>query len=705
MVQLAEGYPLPLSVGCSSWQVYHGRRLSSATSLIMASLSLLLASLIMASLSLLLGARHSVRPIVTRMLAEAGRLGENLGSESAVRKRVHDELYELPLTYTPYGRLMEQKTLQCESGGTLALEYMNMFALLYLGGGVSDFFTLLKETMTIHGVLRLLFYTDEVVPRNDKRADSGGEFQGIYFSFMDFPQWMHSRQALRWCVFAYVMVADIEEVDTTISNVFREIMHICFSVDSWNLLQTGVRVIHRGEVLHVKCSFEGILQDERGHKYVYNLKGASGTHPCGSCDNCRGRTPWFNDPLSGFAHVLNPDYTQFVRRLRDQVVAYCDEIEEAVANGTVALRETLEKATVLKYEKQGLMWDRHVRQYINFPKCIYWDWQHCWCSSGGVGQYHCNQLLRRICNAIPGFSLDDLDAFAKTVTLPKATTKLSKHFFRYAMVDKDNAHMRCFASEVLTTVVVLGIFIAMVVRPMGILIKECEAFDEMAIVLACFQRKATADCQRAFEATRRHHVLFIELYWECAKPKLHYCMECILSWADHEVLLSCFGAESKHKLGVQIFRFAFNKAHKTALAYEIRRLWTAMNSKETYLHTFLAEPHKPFTASCVLGAWGSVQFRKCSKKLYTPRGLLYKGDLLMWHVQDSARFGQVELFAEVELLSTRVVKFVVIAREFSLEGTVLVPTLNLEIVSTESIGECLSYVREGMVLTPHFVRF
>ena len=77
----------------------------------------------------------------------------------------------------------------------------------------------------------------------------------------------------------------------------------------------------------------------------------------------------------------------------------------------------------------------------------------------------------------------------------------------------------------------------------------------------------------------------------------------------------------------------------------------------------------------------------------------------MWHVQDSARFGQVELFAEVELILTRVVKFVVIAREFSLEGTVLVPTLNLEIVSTESIGECLSYVREGMVLTPHFVRF
>ena len=77
----------------------------------------------------------------------------------------------------------------------------------------------------------------------------------------------------------------------------------------------------------------------------------------------------------------------------------------------------------------------------------------------------------------------------------------------------------------------------------------------------------------------------------------------------------------------------------------------------------------------------------------------------MWHVQDSARFGQVELFAEVELILTRVVKFVVIAREFSLEGTVLAPTLNLEIVYTEVIGESLAYAREGMVLTPHFVRF
>ena len=114
----------------------------------------------------------------------------------------------------------------------------------------------------------------------------------------------------------------------------------------------------------------GILQDERGHKYVINLKGSSGTRPCGSCDNCRGRTPWFDDPESGFAHVLNLDYTQFVRRRRDQVAAYCDEIEEAVANGTVALRDTLEKDTGLKYENQGLMWDKHLRQYIYFPKCI-----------------------------------------------------------------------------------------------------------------------------------------------------------------------------------------------------------------------------------------------------------------------------------------------------------------------------------------------
>ena len=74
--------------------------------------------------------------------------------------------------------------------------------------------------------------------------------------------------------------------------------------------------------------------------------------------------------------------------------------------------------------------------------------------------------------------MDDLDAFAKTVTLPKATTKLSKHFFRHALVDTANAHMKCFASEIHTTVVVLGIFIAKVVRPMGILITECEAFDQ-----------------------------------------------------------------------------------------------------------------------------------------------------------------------------------------------------------------------------------
>jgi len=126
--------------------------------------------------------------------------------------------------------------------------------------------------------------------------------------------------------------------------------------------------------------------------------------------------------------------------------------------------------------------------------------------------------------------------------------------------------MKGFASEFLDIVAVVGLFVNSVVRPHGILAKEIECFDNMARILDIYRRRDFADLARLEIATERHHVLFMELYPNCAIPKLHLIRHIGECWREHGTLLSCFGAEANHRATARAHRYSFNKSFKMALA-------------------------------------------------------------------------------------------------------------------------------------------
>ena len=64
-----------------------------------------------------------------------------------------------------------------------------------------------------------------------------------------------------------------------------------------------------------------------------------------------------------------------------------------------------------------------------------------------------------------GIDRNNVDEWFANVKVPTGFTKLRHHFFRDRIVNKTDAHIRGFASEMLSCVVLMGLFLDVVVAP------------------------------------------------------------------------------------------------------------------------------------------------------------------------------------------------------------------------------------------------
>ena len=433
-------------------------------------------------------------------------------------------------------------------------------------------------------ILRLCLYTNKVVPRIKLRPDMGGKYQAVYFQIMDLPDWVRARAPLRWFTFGYVSVAQMDDAGVGVGQLMRAVLSSWFGA-FWNIITTGIRLQNGGQTLHVFAKYTCSPQDERAHKFGFDLKGSSGSNPCASCDNCMGRVPYFEDD-SGFAHVTSPMYHKFRPRSRTSAIGALDHIANAASDKPPKEFEAIQQAVGFTYNKDGLLWDLSLRAHIDFPDCVYWDWMHNWCSSGGIGQYHLNGFVQEISTSL-NMKLEELDEFASKVRLPKSSPRLPRHYFRDRIVSGQGLHIRAFAAEVLGAVHVLAMFVQLVLKPVGILQEHVECFEYMQTLFALFKRADVNDVPKAYDLTQKHHRVFMALY-DVAKPKLHYCMHVIDCWRRHGKLLSCFGAESNHRFSTDVFSFSYRKPCTTALAFDLRRLFQAVCEPRTYQETQLA---------------------------------------------------------------------------------------------------------------------
>ena len=194
-------------------------------------------------------------------------------SASTLRRSAADELYELPKTETPYGKIVEQTTV-LGTKGSLVWDHLIVFAFFHKMASESrQFFNLMRACADKAPGRCLIFslYTDEVVPRNKLRPDMGGKYQAVYFQVLDFPEYIRSRLPLRWFTFGYVSVSEMTENDVNVSHLFRVVMRSWFG-ETWNLKETGFRLLNGGDVVHVYAKYVCSPQDERAYKFCFRFQ-------------------------------------------------------------------------------------------------------------------------------------------------------------------------------------------------------------------------------------------------------------------------------------------------------------------------------------------------------------------------------------------------------------------------------------------------
>ena len=369
-------------------------------------------------------------------------------------------------------------------------------------------------------------------------------------------------------------------------------------------------------------------------------------------------------------------------------------MEELYANESFDELEDTEQTVGFKYDPHGLLFDKRFGDMIDMSEVMYCDVAHCLYASGGIAQYAVNQLVLGIIQTT-STTLDDLDNFQSQMIFFKG--KLTKTFFRDRVCIGIDRHMKCFASECMTALTVMSMFVHLVLGSSGKLVKECACF--ILLEKMCFYiRKATVEyATLAIDACRQHQKAFIELYPSCSKPKLHYLLHALRSWLNCGILLDCLGAESEHKDPKRVMHFAYKNCCSTAMSYYLNGFIAAIQRVETFMSTMLSGAVKVLDYKLNLGGQ-DVCITGYSLSILTPLGHFKKNDLIRW----GSCIGIVEFFISVAFGAT-VRYFGVALQHQPVPGR---PGVWLQgggqtIICTASLSCGVSFIRDGTHIVPH----
>jgi hypothetical protein len=501
--------------------------------------------------------RSDVELIVSNGLAVAPQISRTGLSRHLATKEVH----KYDNIDTPYGKVCEEILIERDGGDPFVFECLNPFALLWLAAARSEYAAEFYAA-NLKGRCRIVLYCDGVTPGNALRPDHGRTFEAIYWTFLEFPDWYRSRIQTSWFPFCFLESKRLCDDCITMSTVAAAVMKKFFARDlsQPNFERTGLIFQCRGVDHHIVAEFAAWLADERAIKDLVSCKGASGLKPCISCRNVVNRTTPAADGY--LVHIDCPETHRFDRQTVDSLNEMVADL--LLKHGAVTRAEfnTLEKAYGLVYDSRALLWDPWANRVTRLPDSLYWDWMHCLVASGGIAQYQVNQLLRALCTI--GIGLKDVDAFFSQIALPSGRSKLTRNFCQDRVVDKAEAHIRAFASEMISLVQMLGIFADAVVKPAGGLPRHTLCLDRVRELLAILVMgdEACRYTARLKELLHEHHVLYLELYSDCIKPKLHFVKHCVDCMQRFQRNLSCFGPERKHKDAKAVASYAYNKVKR-----------------------------------------------------------------------------------------------------------------------------------------------
>ena len=469
-------------------------------------------------------------------------------------------------TNTPYGTVGKKMSVERDGADDFGFEYMCPFAVVFELARRSPRFAQTLVTCLRGSPAKICFYVDEVKPGNALRPEKARTYQAFYWTILQLPDRLRTRGRMPgWITLAIIPSESMIDAGLSMSVLMATLLKTFWTsnTNEHSLSRTGVRIpFHGHDSLHFKAEFSCFMMDEKALAEVCSVKGPSGTKCCQKCRNVVGRVP-AESVIDGLVHYSCPDLSSVQLHTTGTVREMARRLRAAADAGEAI--EELEKFFGLKYEAGAIPFDEEAAEIAKTPDSAYSDWMHGLCASGGMSQYEVNQLVRKLL-AQGGVTLQTLDEFTKSVRMPKTASRLGPKFWRKRIVNKPKRHMRAFASEMLTAIFILGAFLDAVIKPLGSLPDHVRCFDSLRTLVCIFESGSRALLRIGLLRTtlREHHEMYVELYADCIKPKLHYLRHIPDVFEDFGTALSCFSTERKHKESKKIVAHARIAAERHA---------------------------------------------------------------------------------------------------------------------------------------------
>ena len=198
------------------------------------------------------------------------------------------------------------------------------------------------------------------------------------------------------------------------------------------------------------------------------------------------------------------------------------------------------------------------------PTTRYTDYFHNLFASGGVFQYGVNQVVRDMLAINVGF--DHIERIQANIS-SKMIKSLRRTYFRDRIVKKKAKHIKSFASELMSAITVLAFVADLVLSPANKLPRQ-RRLIELMLDITTLLNMGDAAVKFASELDAwlaEHNKLFLELYPQCAKPKIHLVRHTKEAFEQHRVNISCGPGERLHRRSKAIAKHSFNKFNATVL--------------------------------------------------------------------------------------------------------------------------------------------
>lgn len=435
----------------------------------------------------------------------------------------------------------------------------------------------------------------------------------------------------------------------------------------------GITLSLDGGDVKLFAELGSVLLDGGAHKYVWGARGDSASKFCLLCKNL----------FSGESHVVDEDGSNLLRCdviKRSELEPASDADlrrnmrfleQESSRIGPDAFTQ-LQQALGLTYHPRGVLVDRELDSLLQPTSTYSHDWMHALFVDGVVNLTL--YLTFEACIKGPAQMVGVYESFSAYLSQWRFPARLhATHLDAIFSADRRDSHrtakhIKCQASDLLTTMDPLKLFIANVLQTQDIAPRACTSLlclcDLVELIVATARLTVTPDMLAA--EVHRFLKAFVDAFgFEWLTPKAHWLLHLPDHLARFGRLLNCFALERKHRIPKRYATDLKNIAHKA----------DASLLKECICHHFSSVKDGAFeyTVALIDKRSASAQTRRTIWKLfeleddasainvatiarYNPTALCSQSDVVMIKDGDGFRGGRIQVHFELHGVLMSLVK-------------------------------------------------